>query len=177
MKSLSQVKTAIAMSGQVLFLLTVFVFVGLLLPMQIAPAVFGWLPVTTPMEAAENRVSFQIDNRNVTSGESAVISVSDPKAAARIRYFSYECVSDQVELAYPKTDKIKKLPCGTKIRLPNEPSHELIALTSREEPAYVPLNISIDQQDKKREISVVIAAGQKANTDSKIQDQRSGILR
>ena len=176
MKIKSQITFFFSVSAQIVFMLAVFICVGLLLPMRIAPTVFEWLPITTPMEASQSQLSFQITNRNLTSGETVTVAVSDPQSSANITSITYECVAESVTLAYERDGEMKELPCATSIQLPARARHEFTVMTTLSDPAYIPLDFSVEQKEGVRNLSVVIAAGANVDTVSKLTDEQNGTL-
>lgn len=157
---------------QIAFLIAVFVVGGFFLPTRLAPAVFEYLPFSTPQEQQTKQWSVQITNRNADSGEEFLVAARNPDRTIAISAISYSCAIDDVQLVFEADDGNKQLPCGTDIVLPNQSDYRLRVYTDRSKVGYLPIALSVTNGDKVRDISVVLATA-RVNTDekSRVNDQ------
>lgn len=147
-------------ASQIALLIGVFVVGGFFLPMRLAPAVFDYLPYTTPQEQEAKQWSVQISNRNANSGQEFLVAARNPRNSLAIADVSYSCEIDDVQIIYETDSGNKKLPCGTSVVLPNNSDHRFRVYTNRDDVAYLPISLSVTDGDKQRNISVVLATTQ-----------------
>lgn len=170
--SSKKVRRIVWRASQIALLVGIFVLGGFFLPMRFAPAVFDYLPYTTPQEQQSQQWSVQITNRNADSGEQFLIAARNPTNAVTITDISYSCGIDDVQLIYETNDGNKRLPCETEILLPKQADHRLRVFTDRADVAYLPITLTVTDGERERDVSLVLATA-RTDTDSRsrVQDQ------
>lgn len=177
MKNKSQLKRIWKTAGELALLLFIVSIGGFLLPIYAAPHIADLLSISTPSDAARQAMSVQVNNRNVSHGESVAIGVSNPNSSVRMRSLSYSCDYPQIRLAYMDGQAIKEIPCDTQLELPSASQHEFIALTAKREITYMPINLVLENQGEQGDLSVVIAvAARDADNLSRLDDSSTAQL-
>jgi ammonia channel protein AmtB len=156
-KHKSQIKRIFQIAGQLLLLAVLFMAVGFLLPIRIAPGLADVLSITTPYEAARETMSVRLENRNVTSGDTFQVGVSDPASAVRITSLSYSCDFSKITLAYVQGSDARRIPCDTALTLPAASMHTVMVLTDNPAVTYLPVELTLENKKRVGSISVVVA--------------------
>lgn len=177
MKKTSRVKRVASTASELALLVAIFILGGLILPIYAAPYFADIFSITTPYEAARQTMSVQIQNRNVSHGETVTIGVSDPASTVRVKTFSYECDFPEITLAYVQAGDIKEIPCDTELSLPDSTQHRLMVLTTKQEITYMPISLTLENEDQSGGLSVIIAtAAEAADEKSSLKDSSTATL-
>ena len=166
MRDKSQAKRIVLTAGQLGLLLLLFVVLGFIMPIYIAPSVAKLFGVTTPYQSARQQMSVQLSHRNVNNGERFRVAVSNPAADITIKSLSYDCEYPEIRLAYAGGESQKEIPCGTELSLPERNQHEIMVLTRKPSVTYVPVNLRLTNGAQEGQLSVVVAAA-----SSDVQEQ------
>lgn len=176
MNQRSKVVRTLRRAIEIILLIGLFVGGGILVPMYTAPAVFSFLPYTTPMEAQSQQVTVRLANRNLNSGESVSVTARSPAADVRIKRIRYSCGIGDIQIVYPTNQGSKQLPCGTDVIVPEQSNHELQVYTTRQSVAYLPLTITVaGEAGGGHELSFRIAISQTGIADKSQLNDRSVI--
>ncbi|MEX2369350.1 MAG: hypothetical protein WD552_03095 [Candidatus Paceibacterota bacterium] len=174
----SQVRRILKTAGQLLLLLVFFVLVGFILPIRIAPGVADFLSITTPYEAAREVMSVRIQNRNLTSGGTFTVGVSDPASSVRVTSLSYSCQFSEITLAYSVGADIKRIPCDTALTLPQASQHRVMVFTEKTTVTYLPVELVLESEDRVGSISIVVAvAAGNVDEQSRLLDSSTATLK
>jgi len=174
----SQIKRIFKTAGQLFLLVAFFVLVGFILPIRIAPSVADLFSITTPYDAAREVMSVRIENRNLTSGGTFTVGVSDPASSVRITSLSYSCDFSEITLAYSVGADMKRIPCDTALSLPQASRHRVMVLTEKATVTYLPVELALESEDRVGSISVVVAvAASKVDEQSRLPDSSTATLK
>ena len=165
MKKKSQAKRIVLTASQLGLLLALFIVIGFVIPIYVAPSVASFLGVTTPYEAAREAMSVRLADRNVNSGDSFTVAVSDPASNVRVKSLSYSCDYPDITLAYVDGDTAKRIPCDTALSLPNKNQHRVTVFSESASVSYIPVELMLENEDRAGQISVVVAAAQAGIAD------------
>lgn len=173
-----KIKHIATTAGELGLLVVIVAIGGLVLPIHIAPYLADVFSVTTPYEAQRQTMSVRVSNRNASHGETVLIGVSDPASSARIQSLSYSCDTPDVRLAYVQDGELREIPCGTDLMLPQSTQHSVAPLTTREDITFLPVSITLHDQNATGNLSIVIAtSATNADEKSSLSDESTATLR
>ncbi|MEX2515073.1 MAG: hypothetical protein WD335_03020 [Candidatus Paceibacterota bacterium] len=178
MKKEGKKRKVLSTAGELTLLVAIIAVGGLVLPIHIAPYMADLFSLTTPYEAQRQTMSVRIDNRNASHRETVTIGVSDPASSVRMKFLSYSCDYPEITLAYMQGDSLREIPCDTQLQLPRSTQHRIMPLTSKEEITYLPITITLEDDDVSGELSTIIAvAASGADEKSSLSDESTATLR